>query len=64
MYDAIKDKATRIDPKSWNGGLAEQQNGRKGPQIILRGIAEDDPKSLNTERRKMIPNPNLEYAVN
>ena len=45
MNDAIKDKATRIDPKSWNDGTAEQQNGRKGPQIIKRGTAEDDPKS-------------------
>ena len=63
MNDAIKDKATRIDPKSWNGGTAEQKNSRKGPQIIKRGTAEDDPKSLNTERRKMIPNPNLEYSV-
>ena len=36
MNDAIKDKATRIDPKSWNGGTAEQRNSR---------MAEKDPKS-------------------
>ena len=32
----------------WNGGTVERWNG---------GMVENDPKSLNTERRKMTPNP-------